>query len=186
LLFIAIARPDGTPKVEMKQIRSTADLTGYEEQVIPCSSGYIVNNGKSTATTPNHNPDISVSAPRSVVGVTADGKVVMMEVDGRQTISVGFTTYEIAEMMIDLGCVYACNCDGGGSSQFLSKRPGADLEVVNSPSDGSPRETTSGIMFVSTAPADGQFAVAHISTSDKYYTPGSTVEFDAVGTDLVG
>ncbi|MBR0466830.1 MAG: phosphodiester glycosidase family protein [Clostridia bacterium] len=178
-------RPDGMAKVEMKSVTGLDSLTGYEEQVIPCSSGFIVKDGKNQYSASGAHAD-SQSAPRSVVGVTADGKVVIMENDGRQTISVGMGMYECAEMMIDLGCVFACNCDGGGSSTFLSQRPGAALEVVNSPSDGTPRETTNGILFVSTAPADGQFVQAHIYADNKYYTPGSTVTFNAIGTDLVG
>ena len=179
-------RPADMPKVEMKSITGTQDLNGYEEQVIPCSSGFIVKNGVNSAPNPNHDPQNTGSAPRSVVGVTADGKVVIMENDGRQAISLGMTMYECAEMMLDLGCVYACNCDGGGSSTFLSKRPGAELATVNSPSDGSLRETTSGILFVSTVPSDGQFAIAHISAEDKYYSPGSEVPFSVIGTDYSG
>lgn len=180
-------RPTDMPKVEMKSITSSSDLNGYEEQVIPCSSGYIVKDGVNLyASDKNHSADNNNSAPRSVVGITADGKVVIMENDGRQSISAGMGMYECAEVMLDLGCTYACNCDGGGSSTFLSKRPGASLECVNSPSDGSLRETTNGILFVSTAPSDGEFAIAHISSEDEYYTPNSTVTFSAIGTDLSG
>ncbi len=177
-------RPEDMPKVQMTSITGTQDLNGYEEQVIPCSSGYIVKDGANIAGAANH-ADGS-SAPRSVVGVTADGKVVIMENDGRQAISAGMSMYELAELMIDLGCVYACNCDGGGSSTFLSKRPGADLAVINSPSDGMLRDTTSGILFISTAPSDGQFYRAEVSVEHNNYTPNSVVTFSAVGTDLSG
>ena len=179
-------RPEGMPKVKMTSITGTQDLTGYEEQVIPCSSGYIVKDGVNQTPTPNHLDDTNNSAPRSVVGVTADGKVVIMENDGRQSISIGMSMYELAEMMIDLGCEYACNCDGGGSSTFVSKRPGEELAVINSPSDGLLRDTTSGILFVSTAPADGEFARAQLTTDYNNYTPNSVVTFNAVGTDLAG
>ncbi len=176
-------RPADIPKVEMPQIRSSADLDGWEEQVIPASSGYIVKDGVNTSK-PDHT---SSSAPRSVVGIKPDGTVVIMLNDGRQSpYSEGMTMYELAEVMLDLGCSYAVNCDGGGSSTYLSERPGEDLKVNNSPSDGAERPTTSGILFVTTAPADGAFARATIFTDGAYYTPGSTVKFDALGTDLVG
>ena len=184
---LVINRADSeSPRVEIRNIKSTEDLTGDEEQVIPCSSGYIVKNGINQTGAASHAN--GSSAPRSVVGITADAKVVIMMNDGRASFSDGMTTFEAAELMIDLGCVFAVNCDGGGSSTFLSKRPGETLQVHCTPSDGSLRTNTSGILFVSTAPADGQFATAHISTAidNKYYLPGSTVNFNAYGTDFAG
>ncbi len=178
-------RPADIPKVEMPQIRSAADLDGWEEQVIPCSSGYIVKDGVNQAKAPDHSD--GSSAPRSVVGIKPDGTVVIMLNDGRQSpYSAGMSMYELAEVMLDLGCSFAVNCDGGGSSTYLSQRPGEELKVNNSPSDGAERPTTTGILFVTTAPADGAFARANLSTEGTYYTPGSTVEFSVLGTDLVG
>ena len=176
-------RPDNIPKVEMPQIRTSADLDGWEETVIPVSSGYIVKDGVNQSAAAHK----SGSEPRSVVGITADGQVVIMEVDGRQSpFSVGMNMYELAEVMIAAGCVWAANCDGGGSSTFVSQRPGEELKVNNSPSDGALRPSTSGICFISTAPADGQFARAEITTGNTYYTPSSKIQFNAIGTDLVG
>ncbi len=175
-------RPADIPKVEMPQIRSAADLDGWEDQVIPCSSGYIVKDGVNQSS-PSH----TGGAPRSVVGIKPDGTVVIMVNDGRQApYSEGMSMYELAEVMLDLGCSYAVNCDGGGSTTWVSQRPGEELKVNNSPSDGAERPTTTGILFITTAPADGAFARATISTEGTYYTPGSEVEFSAFGTDLVG
>lgn len=176
------ARPADIPKLEMVQINSSSDLDGWEDTVIPISSGYIVKDGVNQAAASHTGKE-----PRSVVGITADGEVVIMEVDGRQSpFSSGMNMYECAEVMIAAGCVWAANCDGGGSSTFVSQRPGEELKVNNSPSDGVLRPSTSGICFISTAPADGQFARANITTSDTYYTPNSEIQFNAVGTDLVG
>ena len=176
-------RPADIPKVEMPQIRTSADLDGWEDTVIPISSGYIVKDGVNQSKSA-HKTD---PAPRSVVGITADGQVVMMLNDGRQSpFSAGMNMYECAEVMIAAGCVFAANCDGGGSSTFVSQRPGEELKVNNSPSDGGLRPSTSGICFISTAPADGQFYKAHISAENEYYTPNSTVQFDVIGTDMAG
>ena len=176
-------RPADIPKVEMPQIKSAADLDGWEDQVIPVSSGYIVKDGVNQYKADH----TSSSAPRSVVGIKPDGSVVIMLNDGRQSpYSAGMTMYELAEVMLDLGCSYAVNCDGGGSSTYLSQRPGEELKVNNSPSDGAERETTTGILFISTAPATGEFTRANISSEYDYYTPNSTVKFSAIGTDLVG
>ena len=178
-------RPEDVPKVEMPQVRSAADLDGWEQYVIPCSSGYIVKDGVNQYTTPDHSA--GSEAPRSVVGIKPDGTVVIMLNDGRQSpYSAGMSMYELAEVMLDLGCSFAVNCDGGGSSTYLSQRPGEELKVNNSPSDGGERPTTTGILFISTAPANGEFYKAHISTEDTYYTPNSEVQFDAIGTDMGG
>ena len=175
------ARPADMPKV---QIRSTKDaITGWEEQVIPANFGFLVKDGKNQYSK-NHTSD---PASRSFMGIKEDGTFVMVMNDGRQApFSTGFNSYEMAEFMLSLGCVYAVNGDGGGSSAFLSQRPGEELKVNCSPSDGAERPTTHGILVISTAPATGEFEQAHISAPDVYYTPGSSVQFSALGTDLVG
>ena len=175
------ARPADMPKVE---IRSTSSaITGWEEQVIPANFGFLVENGKNQYSK-NHTSD---PASRSFVGIKADGTFVMVMNDGRQApYSTGFNSYEMAEFMLSLGCVVAVNGDGGGSSAFLSQRPGEELKVNCAPSDGAERPTTHGILVISTAPATGEFVKATITAENDYYTPGSAVEFSALGTDLVG
>ena len=177
-----VARPDDVPKVE---IRSTSTaVTGWEEQVIPANFGSLVKDGVNQYSEDNN---ASNGASRSFVGIKEDGTFVMVMNDGRQSpYSIGFTSYEMAEFMLSLGCVQAINGDGGGSSAFLSQRPGEELELNCSPSDGAERETTHGILVISTAPATGEFVRASISSKYDYYTPGSTVEFSAIGSDLVG
>ncbi len=55
--------------------------------------------------------------PRSAVGVTADGRIILFAVDGRQSgVSTGMRLKELAEEMMKAGCVYAANLDGGGST----------------------------------------------------------------------
>ncbi|MBQ2727161.1 MAG: phosphodiester glycosidase family protein [Clostridia bacterium] len=175
------ARPEDMPKV---QIRSTKDaITGWEEQVIPANFGFLVKDGVNQYAK-NHTSD---PASRSFVGVKEDGTFVMVMNDGRQApYSTGFNSYEMAEFMLSLGCVQAVNGDGGGSSAFLSQRPGEELKVNCSPSDGAERDTTHGILVISTAPATGEFVRATISSEFDCYTPDSVVEFEALGSDLVG
>ena len=176
-----VARPADMPKTE---IRSTKDaITGWEEQVIPANFGFLVKDGKNQYAK-NHTSD---PASRSFIGIKADGTIVMVMNDGRQSpYSAGFNSYEMAEFMLSLGCVQAVNGDGGGSSAFLSQRPGEELKVNCRPSDGAERETTHGILVISTAPATGEFVRATISSEEDYYTPGSAIQFSAIGTDLVG
>lgn len=56
--------------------------------------------------------------PRTAVGYTANNRVIMIVADGRQTNSEGVGLPELAQIMVNLGCIEAMNLDGGGSSQM--------------------------------------------------------------------
>ena len=179
-------RPADMPKTWIRSV--TDPLTGWEEQAIPVLFGFLVKpdaNGKPVNQyREDHGSGI---ASRTFVGVKADGTLVIAVSDGEQApYSTGFTSYEMAEYMIKMGCVIAANCDGGGSTTFCSQRPGEDLKVNCSLSDGGERPTSNTILVVSTAPADGMFAQATISSDYDFYTPGASVSFNALGTDAVG
>jgi len=69
--------------------------------------------------------------PRTAVGVRADGRLLLVTVDGRQPeTSVGMSIGELAALLRELGAVEAINMDGGGSTTMVVKG-----RVVNSPSD---------------------------------------------------
>ena len=184
-------RPADMPKVWIRN--ATDPLSGWEEQAIPVLFTYLVKpdpvtgkpvNQYSKNGSEDHGSGI---ASRTFVGVRPDGTLVLAVSDGEQApYSTGFTSYEMADYMIKMGCVIAANCDGGGSTTFCSQRPGEDLKVNCSLSDGGERPTSNTFLVISTAPADGVFARATLSTDYDYYTPGSSVEFSALGSDAVG
>ena len=138
--------------------------------------------------------DNSTRASRTAIGIKADGTVVMFMVDGRQApYSVGMTMAEVAAAMENLGCVQAVNLDGGGSSTFATQREGepensdkAGLTLRCRPSDGYERKVSNTVMVLSTAKPTGQFDHAVVMPNDEVYTPGSTVQFKAVGVDAAG
>ena len=68
--------------------------------------------------------------PRTAVGYTVDNRVIMIVADGRQVNSEGVGLPELAQIMINLGCIEAMNLDGGGSSQMAVKN-----QYVNNPSE---------------------------------------------------
>jgi hypothetical protein len=78
-------------------------------------------------------------AARTAVGITKEGKLLLVTVDGLPRIkdnrsdrsSIGLTLEELAEMMIGLGAVEAMNLDGGGSTTMW-----IDGQVVNKPVSG--------------------------------------------------
>ncbi|MEO7043989.1 MAG: phosphodiester glycosidase family protein, partial [Ferruginibacter sp.] len=58
--------------------------------------------------------------PRTCIGYTNDGRIIMMAIEGRfPTIAEGATLTQEAQLLKDLGCVEALNLDGGGSSCML-------------------------------------------------------------------
>ena len=81
--------------------------------------------------------------PRTAIGQLADGRILMVVVDGRQPgYSVGMTTFEMALTMARLGAVRAMQLDGGGSSTIAFEGT-----VLNSPSDGRERPISTALML---------------------------------------
>lgn len=87
-------------------------------------------------------PDIVIGRhPRTAAGVTAKGELLMVTVDGRQSISRGATLTEMAQLMKKLGAVNAINLDGGGSTTLS-----IEGIVINSPSGGSERPVADALL----------------------------------------
>ena len=84
-------------------------------------------------------------APRTALGITKEGKALLVVVDGRSRSSVGYTLLELARFMLEQGAVEAMNLDGGGSSQMI-----IGSQIVNTPSDGRERRLGAGIAVVKT------------------------------------
>ena len=82
--------------------------------------------------------------PRTAVGVTADNKMIFFVCEGREmTTGVhGLTTADVADALLELGCVEAINLDGGGSSCMLVN--GKETIKV---CDGSQRAVASTVML---------------------------------------
>ncbi|MEJ8844419.1 phosphodiester glycosidase family protein [Lacibacter sp. H375] len=58
--------------------------------------------------------------PRTAMGYTADGKLIILVVQGRMPgIAEGASLPKLAKLLLDLGCMEALNLDGGGSSCML-------------------------------------------------------------------
>ena len=80
--------------------------------------------------------------PRTGAGITADGKLLLFTVDGREPgHSLGMKFSEMADAMIRFGARDAISLDGGGSTTFVMDDPATaanDPKVMNLPCDPFP------------------------------------------------
>ena len=147
---------------------------------------YLVKDGKIVPEAGNNY--YSSRAPRTCVGITYDGQIVLMTLDGRQEpFSAGGSFVEIAQIMYDAGCVVAVNLDGGGSTTFAAKSEGAEnVSVVNRPSDGYERSVGTSLLVVSTAKPSNVFDHAVVSADYDYLTVGTELDIDVRGVTATG
>ena len=113
------------------------------ENAVSSVGGRLVTNGVA-------NSDFEAgAAPRTAVGIKADGNIIFYTLDGRQSgYSYGAQLKTLAKRMVELGCVDALNLDGGGSTTISAWFPGKDnTMVVNSPSDGYLRSVANYIFL---------------------------------------
>lgn len=81
--------------------------------------------------------------PRTAMGYTKDGKLIILAIQGRMKNAIGATLTEMAEILLELGCVEALNLDGGGSSCLLVN--GKETIV---PSDKTGQRPIPAVFFV--------------------------------------
>lgn len=121
----------------------------------------------------------------SAVGIKADGTLVFYAMDGSQPgYSVGATLTQVAQRLVELGCVDALSMDGGGSTTIGATYPGKDgMQVVNKPSDGAQRSNSTAIFLTTTLQPTGQLDSYYVTPSDQMLLAGAQVQLSAVGLD---
>jgi len=84
--------------------------------------------------------------PRTAMGYTADGKLIILVVQGRMPgIAEGASLTQLGKLLLDLGCVEALNLDGGGSSCMLVN----GKETIK-PSDKEGQRAVPGVFIIQT------------------------------------
>ena len=122
--------------------------------------------------------------PRTALGITASGGLVMATVDGRQPgYSTGVDLDELAQLMLSRGVVQALNMDGGGSTTMAVRLPGdAEVSVVNRPSSGHEVGVANSLIVFSSAPT-GPLATLNVAPAAAALWQGETASFAAKGQD---
>ncbi|MBQ9967411.1 MAG: phosphodiester glycosidase family protein [Oscillospiraceae bacterium] len=176
---------DGTAVIGTTEEYNTI-YKGRVQEAIAVFGDILVRDGK--VVVPHDDDHVDKRASRTAAGITKTGKVVLMVMDGRQLpFSCGGSMQEIAQVMLEAGCVHAVNLDGGGSTTYVAKQPGEEaLSVVNNPSDGVARSVSTSLMLVSTAPSSTAFDHAILETSADYVTIGTELQISPVGISATG
>ena len=123
--------------------------------------------------------------PRTAVGVTSDGTVVFYTIDGRRSgHSIGASLSQVAQRMIELGCVAAIGLDGGGSTTITVTQPDdTTAATINRPSDGSERAVANHLFLVATNEPTGELGHFYVQADNAYVLAGSKVEISAAAVD---
>ena len=97
-------------------------------------------------------------APRTALGVKQDGTLLLYAVDGRKAgYSAGLSQLDLAKELLDQGCEWAVNLDGGGSTALSVWVPGQTGSAIqNQPSDGKARGCSNYILLVTDEAGDGR------------------------------
>lgn len=102
----------------------------------------LVSNGKQAKFTSN----IAGYNPRTAAGVSENGKsLYLVTVEGRESNTRGMTQYELADLMLEIGCYTAINFDGGGSTEMVAKNDKGAAEIINTPSEGKQRKISTAL-----------------------------------------
>lgn len=157
-------------------ITANVNLDNYD--TIVSGGGTLVEDGKVNIS------GIKVSEnsrhPRTAIGVTKDGDIIQMVVDGRGE-SLGATLPEMANLMIEMGAYNAISLDGGGSSEIVKKDTTGTIQIENTPSDGAERKVTNGVGFNAVLKT-GVASQVEFLNEDRTYV-GGKINMQVLGKD---
>lgn len=136
------------------KIRVQHEFTGIfagVEAVTGHNANFLVDAEYSPHTNANNNT--YARHPRTVVGITATGEIILSVIDGRNEGSgrAGMYGDEMAAYMKSLGAVTAYNLDGGGSSYMIIRENG-EFVVKSNPSDGAQRRVGNAVLVAVKVP----------------------------------
>lgn len=127
----------------------------------------------------------SGAAPRTAVGLRADGSVVFYTIDGRRSgHSVGASEALTAQRLQQLGCTTAVCLDGGGSTTITATLPDSGAAaVLNQPSENRERAVSTHIFLVSSNQPSGVLDHYYVSPVSTQVLSGATLQLKSTAVD---
>lgn len=125
------------------------------------------------------------AAPRTALGLKADGSLILYTIDGRRSgYSIGASLSQVAERLVELGCVTAMSLDGGGSTTLFATMPDlTESTLRNKPSEGSLRAVTNHVFLVASAQPSGTLHHIYLSAETDRCLPGAKVALTGSAVD---
>ena len=148
---------DSTAVLTRTQIPTTATFKKWKMQTAVAGGPVLIQDGQIKISNNEEQrfagKQINDKHPRTAMGYTADGHIVVMVVEGRNPgIAEGANLTQLAQFLQSIGCVEALNLDGGGSSTMLvngketikpsdktGQRPVPAVFIISSPKQGQKR-----------------------------------------------
>ena len=121
-------------------------------------------------------PDSGIRAAGTAAGVTKTGKAVFVTVDSS-------TPAELAQILLDAGCVTAYLLDSGDSTAYVSR---TETESAFTDHTQNAAQAGSVLLMISTAPDNTAFDHAVLEASYTYLTVHSGVQITASGVTARG
>jgi exopolysaccharide biosynthesis protein len=108
----------------VREVATKADIQKWSMQTAIAGGPSLIRDGHIAITNEQERmfrgKQIEDKHPRTAMGYTADGKLIILVVQGRMPgIADGASLAEEARILKELGCYEALNMDGGGSSCLL-------------------------------------------------------------------
>jgi hypothetical protein len=124
---------------------------------------------------------LALAEPRTAIGQLADGRIVLVVVDGRRAgYSTGMTNFELALALVRLGVVTGAALDGGGSSTMAFEG-----QLLNRPSGTEERSVSDALLVGYTGIQAPEPAVATISPNGDGVAEAQTLAFKVVRPSTV-
>jgi len=123
--------------------------------------------------------------PYTAVGLKEDGTVVLYTIDGRRTgYSVGATYTQVAQRLLELGCVNAIAMDGGGSTSIgTTYADRAGFAMINRSSDSTPRKVSTCLFLTTDIGASGTLQEFYLNSANDLLLPGAQLPLTVTGVD---
>lgn len=164
------------------EVKIEYSLTGTDEKISEATGGntILVSDGKRASFT-----NVSSGyAQRTAAGIDQSGtKLILAVCEGRQNNYKGMTQEQMADAMIELGCVRAINFDGGGSSTIVTKNEiTGNVEVKNNMS--SLRNVSTSVGIFNKSQYLGEVAGGTLKLSDSNVLKGDYIDVYYKFTDV--